>query len=344
MKWNGKRYLLTAVCFGLTGVSQAATPSAKPNSNLPAPAQVINPPYEETLANVILTSKAEQRLAITTAPIEQRNVPRYQLYGGQVMYPLGQAEPGTIAEVQPPQSPAAIVALIQAQIDADAAVSIANVEMEAGRVALAREEKLLATKTGTVKAVDEAKARMGKAAAALTAAQARRKFLGASMGNINLKGKVWLRVPVYAGDAARLDRTAEIRVTELGGRADAPAIAGTPIQGVPTAGTNGATVDWYYEFDNSQGKYVPGHRLALKIPLKGPVETLVIPWSSVLHDIHGGTWVYEQLAPQKYVRRRVEISSVQNGIASLNRGPALGTKVVTAGAIELFGTEFGNGN
>jgi hypothetical protein len=70
---------------------------------------------------------------------------------------------------------------------------------------------------------------------------------------------------------------------------------------------------------------------------------LVVPWSAVTHDINGGAWVYENVAPQQYARRRVEVRRVVGPLAVLARGPAVGAKVVTAGVAELFGTEFGTG-
>jgi hypothetical protein len=72
-------------------------------------------------------------------------------------------------------------------------------------------------------------------------------------------------------------------------------------------------------------------------------ESLVAPWSAILHDMTGGTWVYENIAPQQYARRRVEVRRVVNSMAVLARGPAVGAKVVTSGAAEIFGTEFGTG-
>jgi hypothetical protein len=39
----------------------------------------------------------------------------------------------------------------------------------------------------------------------------------------------------------------------------------------------------------------------------------------------------------------VEVSRVVGGKAVLALGPKLGTPVVTAGSVELFGTEFGAG-
>jgi len=68
-----------------------------------------------------------------------------------------------------------------------------------------------------------------------------------------------------------------------------------------------------------------------------------VPWSAVVHDAHGGAWVYQSLGQGAYRRRRVEVRSVRNGAAFLARGPEAGAKVVSAGAAELIGAEFGPG-
>ena len=94
---------------------------------------------------------------------------------------------------------------------------------------------------------------------------------------------------------------------------------------------------------NTNGAYRPGERLGVTLPLRTTTENLTLPWASVLHDIQGATWVYEQTAPQTYVRRPVEVRYVTDGLAVLGRAPANGAKIVTTGAFELFGTEFGVG-
>jgi hypothetical protein len=83
------------------------------------------------------------------------------------------------------------------------------------------------------------------------------------------------------------------------------------------------------------------------LKLRGPAQGqgLVVPWSAVVHDIHGGTWVYEQLSDQErsFRRRRVEVQYVDGAKAVLASGPAANTVVATGGAVELLGTEFGFG-
>jgi hypothetical protein len=58
-------------------------------------------------------------------------------------------------------------------------------------------------------------------------------------------------------------------------------------------------------------------------------------------DINGGTWVYENVSDHKFVRRRVQVKYVVDSTAVLKTGPPVGSKIVTAGAMELFGTEMG---
>jgi len=79
-----------------------------------------------------------------------------------------------------------------------------------------------------------------------------------------------------------------------------------------------------------------------------PVERVVVagqrrvavPYSAILYDADGRTWAYTNPAPRTFVRHRVAVQRVRGGAAILTRGPPLGTRVVTVGAAELFGTEF----
>ncbi len=74
----------------------------------------------------------------------------------------------------------------------------------------------------------------------------------------------------------------------------------------------------------------------------GPgAAAIEVPASAILTDINGGEWVYVETAPRQFERRRVEVARIVGGRASLARGLASGVRVVTAGAAELFGTEFG---
>jgi hypothetical protein len=70
----------------------------------------------------------------------------------------------------------------------------------------------------------------------------------------------------------------------------------------------------------------------------------VIPYGAVLYDANGDTWVYVARESRSYVRERIKVQYIQGGQAVLTDGPAPGTAVVTVGAAELYGTEFGVGH
>ena len=75
----------------------------------------------------------------------------------------------------------------------------------------------------------------------------------------------------------------------------------------------------------------------------------MLPARALIHDPTGGCWVYERTAEHVFSRRRVEVVRMQDGLAVLGpaslqpRGLHLGSSVVTDGAIELYGAEFGSG-
>ena len=57
-----------------------------------------------------------------------------------------------------------------------------------------------------------------------------------------------------------------------------------------------------------------------------------------------GRYVANPLSnPHVFSRRRVEVSHTSGGLAVLARGLSEGDMVVTAGAAEIYGTEFGVG-
>lgn len=72
----------------------------------------------------------------------------------------------------------------------------------------------------------------------------------------------------------------------------------------------------------------------------------VVPYSAVLYDPAGVTWVYTVPQPLTYVREKVVVATVGGSSgteAVLSQAPAPGTAIVTTGAIELWGAELGVG-
>ena len=166
---------------------------------------------------------------------------------------------------------------------------------------------------------------------------------GAPLFEVADLSRVWIRVPVYVGDLKTIDRRQTARVHAMNEAPGAVSRPARPVNAPPSADPTNNSADLYFELVNSDGSMRPGQKVGVTLLERASEESLVVPWSAVVHDINGGAWVYENIAPQQYARRRVEVRRVVNSRAVLARGPASGTKVVTAGAAELFGTEFGTG-
>jgi hypothetical protein len=66
----------------------------------------------------------------------------------------------------------------------------------------------------------------------------------------------------------------------------------------------------------------------------------VIPYSAVIYDAEGNAYTYTAPEPLTYVRKEIEIDRVDGNSVVLSDGPPAGTKVVTVGAAEVYGTEF----
>lgn len=65
-----------------------------------------------------------------------------------------------------------------------------------------------------------------------------------------------------------------------------------------------------------------------------------VPYSSLIYSPLGDVWVYTNPEPAVYVRHEVKVESIQKDKAIITEGPPTGTKVVSQGAAELYGTEY----
>lgn len=284
-----------------------------------------------------------------------------------------------VFQLLPMLTPDAQANLSAARVDADGQANSAKATLELAKISLDRNRNLLKNEAGSQRLVDEAQGAFEIAEKTLAAANARRELLARVLGDVE-KGTanpvpvecpaegllrtlsaapgqtvpagaplfevvdtstVWVRVPVYVGDLADLDLTGPVAVGTLSMRPGDATRVGKPVPAPPAANALAGTADLFYELDNKAGSDRPGQRVGVSVPLAGAAEGLCVPWAAVLHDITGGTWVYERTAPLTYARRRVTVRNVVGDSAVLAAGPAAGTQVVTAGAAELFGTETG---
>lgn len=79
----------------------------------------------------------------------------------------------------------------------------------------------------------------------------------------------------------------------------------------------------------------------------GQVQTasggMVIPTTAVIYSPDGAAWTYVVVGPRSYLRHAIVVDRITGTDAYLSSGPAVGTPVVTIGATELLGTEYGVG-
>jgi hypothetical protein len=119
----------------------------------------------------------------------------------------------------------------------------------------------------------------------------------------------------------------------------ASALATATDKGAPVTAMETAPEGLYYVVDGTHG-LAAGQRVLLELPLVGSdAPRKVVPYSAVIYDVRGETYVYTQTASQTFVRQRVSLDRVDGDRALLVEGPPAGTQVVTVGATELFGTE-----
>jgi RND family efflux transporter MFP subunit len=163
---------------------------------------------------------------------------------------------------------------------------------------------------------------------------------GAVLFDVAEMDPIWVKVGVYVGD---VEQVAHDRPAGVGSLADPPGISSRVAQPVSAPGAGdpiAATVFLYYQVDNHDHALRPGQRVGVTLPLRGEEASLVVPRSTLIRDIHGGTWVYVQTAPHSFARKRVQVDRVVGDLVALVSGPKVGDKVVAEGAAEIFGTEF----
>ncbi len=316
--------------FLLLAVAAHAAPAA------PAPATLSK---EGDLTTLTLKPDAEERLRLKIVPLARRTVPATRLFSGEVVRSLGTDAPSSAPLLGGSLDESLRVADLQAA--ADGRILQTQTQLDAARISLDRAQKVFESEAGSVRSVDDAKSTVALATAALSTARAQRALLGAPAITTNSAAPTWIRTAIYSGEAALLDAQANASIRPL--TATAGGRSAAPVHGPLTANAATATIDWYYDAPTDLNLRA-GERVAVEIPTSASrTESLVVPFSAVLHDIHGGQWVYEAVAPHTYTRRRVQVSRIAGSDAVLASGPAVGAKIVTDGAAELFGTEFMTG-
>jgi hypothetical protein len=72
-----------------------------------------------------------------------------------------------------------------------------------------------------------------------------------------------------------------------------------------------------------------------------PVSGQVVPYSAVIYDIEGNTWVYTNPSPLTFVRAPIIIDRIDGDQAFLAQELETQDPIVTVGVIEIYGAETG---
>ena len=72
-----------------------------------------------------------------------------------------------------------------------------------------------------------------------------------------------------------------------------------------------------------------------------PVKGLVVPYSAVIYDVEGNTWLYTNPEPLTFVRAQIVIDRIEGDQAFLAEELQTDAPIVTMGVIEIYGAETG---
>lgn len=260
-------------------------------------------------------------------------------------------------------------------------VELRRKQLEVAQAQAKRYEQLYQEEATSKRLMQESQAALKNAQAAFNVAQSRQRFLAGNtlpsdnpqLSTMNIKAPlngviqktfvtpnqvvsagtplfevsslnpVWVRVPVYAGDLSSVSDTQTAMIQPIDERSDVPPRAAHVVPGPPTVNPQAISTDLFFELSNHDNKFQVGQKVSVTLTQQGTQSSLTIPLSAIVYDIDGGTWVYQKVAPHTYARKRVLVSRVVKGQAVLAKGMETNAPIVSVGAAELFGSEFGAG-
>jgi len=159
-------------------------------------------------------------------------------------------------------------------------------------------------------------------------------------------GRVAIRVRLPEGELKKVARGEPARIL-LPGRDDddddddAAGLMARPVEMPAVGGPTERTAALHYMVDSPEHNLASGQRVRVRLALSGKgTKRKVVPYSALIYDPHGDTWVYTSPTPRTFVRHEVEVDYIEGDVAVLDEGPPAGTVVATVGVAELYGTEF----
>jgi hypothetical protein len=159
----------------------------------------------------------------------------------------------------------------------------------------------------------------------------------------------WVRVPVTESDMTKVDLSQPAVILDLDDEAEAwmaepdegPGLDDAEDTDLP--GEDVAEV-LYYTIDGAEPGLAAGQGVLVELSMLGSgALQKVIPYSAVIYDLTGETWVYTVPEPLTYVRQPISVDYIEGDTVVLEDGPDVGTLVATVGVAELYGIDTGVG-
>jgi hypothetical protein len=155
--------------------------------------------------------------------------------------------------------------------------------------------------------------------------------------------KTWVRVSLTESVLNQVDPGQSVLVLPLPGDAEAAGVTAQPAEAPAGVDAEAAVGVLYYMVDGAEHGLVPGQVVFVELTLLGGGMKKIIPYASVIYDLHGETWTYTNPEPLVYIRQPITVDYIEGDLAILLEGPPVDTEVVTVGVAELFGAESGVG-
>ncbi len=165
--------------------------------------------------------------------------------------------------------------------------------------------------------------------------------LRGGVGSAKFPGDLLVSIQVSPSELQGVAAGEPARIRGLTRGAKKTWVTAKPIDKMPVNGDR-PRVKLHYAVAGTGHGFVPGQRVSVELDRVGAGKPQkIVPYSSVLYDVRGNTWVYINPKPLVFVRHAIKVDFIEGDIAVLTDGPAIGTKVVSVGAPELFGAETG---
>jgi multidrug efflux pump subunit AcrA (membrane-fusion protein) len=286
------------------------------------------------LNRVILTERANERLGIQTTLVSDQAVSRNWVVGGEIV--LSKIPAVTIT--------APNTGIIS--IPADTVNPESGMGLTSGQVVL-RLFPVIASVDGGGGAVD-IKAPSNSTLLKMLVSQGQVVEKGQPLFQVANLEEIWVRVTVNESDLSNVDRDQPAYILSLEADdeedSDQEGLEANALDDIEDDDPDEERVAIYYTIYGAEQSLSLGKRVLVELPLTGnSVTHLVVPYSAVIYDLEGNTWVYINPEPLVFIRQAVTIDYIHDDMAVLLEGPPAGTMVATVGVAELYGADTGVG-